>query len=77
MPRCEELATRLDALQNALPQLPADEDTDVESLDFQARAEAVLRGAKPEEAAHVCTRVDGMLVGGDLIRADGEGRACR
>ncbi len=28
MPKREELATRLDALQNGLPQLPADEDAD-------------------------------------------------
>lgn len=67
MPTREELETRLDALQDALPQLSADEDADFDYLDFQARA---------EDAAHVRTRVDGMLAGAGLIPSDEEGPAC-
>lgn len=77
MPKREELQTRLDALQDELPQLPADEDADFDYLDFQARAEAVLRSADPEDAAYVRTRIDGMLAGAGLIPTDEEGRACR
>ncbi|APP85466.1 hypothetical protein ABQZ99_007580 [Xanthomonas hortorum pv. vitians] len=76
MPTREELETRLDALQDALPQLSADEDADFDYLDFQARAEALLRSVAPEDAAHVRTRVDGMLAGAGLIPSDEEGPAC-
>ncbi|MCS3746252.1 hypothetical protein FHY18_001813 [Xanthomonas arboricola] len=74
MPTRKELETRLDALQDELPQLSADEDADFDYLDFQARAEAVLRSADPEDAAYVRTRVDGMLAGAGLIPTDEEGR---
>ncbi|WP_259165371.1 hypothetical protein [Xanthomonas sp. 4461] len=74
MPTRKELETRLDALQDELPQLSADEDADFDYLDFQARAEAVLRSADPEDAAYVRTRVDGMLAGAGLIPSDEEGR---
>lgn len=77
MPKREELQTRLDALQDELPQLSADEDADFDYLDFQARAEALLRCADPEDAAYVRTRIDGMLEGAGLIPTDEEGRACR
>ncbi|CAD0317154.1 hypothetical protein CFBP8129_28100 [Xanthomonas hortorum pv. gardneri] len=76
MPTREELETRLDALQDALPQLSADEDADFDYLDFQARAEALLSSVAPEDAAHVRTRVDGMLAGAGLIPSDEEGPAC-
>ncbi|APO97130.1 hypothetical protein [Xanthomonas vesicatoria] len=77
MPTREELETRLDALQDELPQLSSDEDADFDYLDFQARAESVLRSAEPEDAAYVRARVDGMLAGAGLIPADQDGRACR
>lgn len=77
MPTREELETRLDALQDELPQLSSDEDADFDYLDFQARAESVLRSAEPEDAAYVRARVDGMLAGAGLIPTDQDGRACR
>ncbi|WP_355608322.1 hypothetical protein RZV17_07485 [Xanthomonas cannabis] len=77
MPSREELDTRLDALQDELPHLAADHDADFDYLDFQARAEALLRSAEPEDAAYVRTRVDGMLAGAGLIPTDEDGHACR
>ncbi|QJD67301.1 hypothetical protein HG421_05905 [Xanthomonas campestris pv. badrii] len=76
MPTREELDTRLDALQDALPQLSADEDADFDYLDFQARAEAVLRSVGPDDAAYVRTRIDGMLAGAGLIPGE-DGQAQR
>lgn len=76
MPTREELDTRLDALQDALPQLSADEDADFDYLDFQARAEAILRSVGPDDAAYVRTRIDGMLAGAGLIPGE-DGQAQR
>ncbi|WP_167704269.1 hypothetical protein [Xanthomonas arboricola] len=76
MPTREELDTRLDALQDELPQLSADEDADFDYLDFQARAQALLSSAAAEDAAYVRTRVDGMLAGAGLIPTDADGRSC-
>lgn len=76
MPTREELDTRLDALQDELPQLAVDEEADFDYLDFQARAEALLRSVALEDAAYVRTRVDGMLAGAGLIPTDEEGPAC-
>ncbi len=45
MPTRKELDPRLGALQDRLPQLLADEDADLDYLDFQAHAEAVLSSA--------------------------------
>ncbi|MCL1500676.1 hypothetical protein A7D16_19920 [Xanthomonas nasturtii] len=77
MPTREELDIRLDALQDELPQLAADEDADFDYLDFQARAEAILSSAAQEDAAYVRTRIDGMLAGAGLIPTDDAGHACR
>ncbi|PKV12404.1 hypothetical protein [Xanthomonas prunicola] len=76
MPAREELEMRLDALQEALPKLSADEDADFDYLDFQARAEAILRSATQDDAAYVRTRIDGMLAGAGLIPTDDAGHAC-
>ncbi|MBB4129478.1 hypothetical protein [Xanthomonas sp. 3075] len=72
-----ELDTQLDALQDTLPQLSADEDADFDYLDFQARAEAVLSSAAPADAAYVRSRIDDMLTGAGLIPLDSAGNACR
>ncbi|ASK92897.1 hypothetical protein KWH04_02580 [Xanthomonas campestris pv. trichodesmae] len=76
MPTREELATRLDALQEELPTLSADEDADFDYLDFQARAEAIVSSAAQDDAAYVRTRIDGMLAGAGLIPTDDAGHAC-
>ncbi|MFC7521628.1 hypothetical protein ACFQS6_19360 [Xanthomonas populi] len=77
MPTREERDTRLDGLQDALPQLSANEDADFDYLDFQARAEALLSSVEPEDAAYVRTRIDGMLAGAGLIPTDEDGQTCR
>ncbi|MFO3703965.1 hypothetical protein ACI6Q5_03040 [Xanthomonas codiaei] len=77
MPTRQELDACLDALQNALPQLSADEDADFDYLDFQARAEAVLRSAGHDDADYVRSRIDGMLAGAGLIPGDEDGQAPR
>ncbi|SBV51706.1 hypothetical protein XBLMG947_2496 [Xanthomonas bromi] len=76
MPTREELETRLDALQEELPQLSAEEDADFDYLDFQARADAILRSAAQDDAAFVRTRIDDMLTGAGLIPTDDAGHAC-
>lgn len=76
MPTREELDTCLDALQDELPQLSADEGAGFDYLDFQARAQALLSSAADEDAAYVRTRVDGMLAGAGLIPTDEDGRSC-
>ncbi|AAM40741.1 hypothetical protein JH271_07760 [Xanthomonas campestris pv. campestris] len=77
MPNRSELDAHLDALQDALPNVASDEDADFDYLDFQARAEAVLHSAAPEDAAHVRGRIDDMLASAGLIPTDDNGQACR
>ena len=76
MPNRSELDAHLDALQDALPNVASDEDADFDYLDFQARAEAVLHSAAPEDAAHV-RRIDDMLASAGLIPTDDNEKACR
>ncbi|AVQ06583.1 TPA: hypothetical protein HH295_07705 [Xanthomonas vasicola pv. zeae] len=76
MPTREELEMRLDALQEQLPKLSADEDADFDYLDFQARAEAIISSATQDDAAYVRTRIDGMLAGAGLIPSDDAGHSC-
>ncbi|MCC4586949.1 hypothetical protein LL962_07450 [Xanthomonas sp. NCPPB 1067] len=73
----EELDRRLDALQDALPQLAADEDADFDYLDFHARAEALLRSAGPDDASYARDRIDTMLAGAGLIPTGAERRPGR
>lgn len=73
----EELDRRLDALQDSLPQLAADEDADFDYLDFQARAEALLRNAGSDDASYARERIDTMLAGAGLILTGAERRSGR
>ena len=55
MPTRKELHPRLGALQDRLPQLLADEAADLDYLDFQAHAEAVL-SAPSRTTQPMCAR---------------------
>ncbi len=71
-----QLDFEIDRLSQQLPQLGSDEDASFDYLDFQARAQALVDQAPPEERAYAHDRITCLLASAGLIPSETEGDAC-